>query len=95
MLNNDRQRLRFMAAIEGISYLLLVGIAVPVKYFMNDPTLVKWIGQIHGIFFIAFLVLSVTYARKHQWKFLTLIWFLLVSSFIPFGTFYMDRKLLN
>ena len=95
MLSNDRTRLRALAAVEGISYILLVGIAVPIKYLMKDPSLVKWIGQIHGIFFVVFLVLSVNYARTHQWKFTTLIWFLFVSSFIPFGTFYMDRKLLK
>ena len=95
MLSNDRARLRAMAAVEGISYILLVGIAVPIKYLWNDPTWVKWLGQIHGILFIAFLVLSINYARAHQWKLSTLLWFLFVSSFLPFGTFYMDRKLLK
>jgi len=95
MLKTDRGRLRSMAAVEGISYILLVGIAVPIKYLLNDPNWVKWLGQIHGILFIAFLVLSIQYARTHRWKFTTLLWFLLVSSFIPFGTFYMDRKLLK
>ena len=46
---------RLTALLEGISYILLLFIAVPIKYFLDDPTYVKLLGMPHGILFIAYI----------------------------------------
>lgn len=86
-------RLRIIGYLEGISLLLLLFIGVPLKYYWQDPTLVKAIGPIHGALFLWFITLSV--AVEQQWKFRDTTWKVLVACMIPFGTFYIDKSLLR
>ena len=82
---------RIISYLEGISYILLLFIAVPIKYYANDPTLVKLLGMPHGLLFVAYVILSLVNSKKHDWNFSkTLV--VLISSVIPFGTFYVDYK---
>jgi integral membrane protein len=82
---------RIISYLEGISYILLLFIAVPIKYYANDPTLVKLVGMPHGLLFVAYVILSLVNSKKHNWNFSkTLV--VLISSIIPFGTFYVDYK---
>ena len=82
---------RIISYLEGISYILLLFIAVPIKYYANDPTLVKLLGMPHGLLFVAYVILSLVNSKKHNWNFSkTLV--VLISSIIPFGTFYVDYK---
>ena len=82
---------RIISYLEGISYILLLFIAVPIKYYANDPTLVKLLGMPHGLLFVAYVILSLVNSKKHDWNFSkTLV--VLISSIIPFGTFYVDYK---
>ena len=82
---------RIISYLEGISYILLLFIAVPIKYYANDPTLVKLLGMPHGLLFVAYVILSLVNSKKHNWNFIkTLV--VLISSIIPFGTFYVDYK---
>ena len=85
---------RFVAFLEGISYILLIFIAVPIKYLLNDPTYVKLLGMPHGILFIGYIILSVIGKNNFKWSYLE---FFKVSgaSLIPFGTFYVDKKYLR
>ncbi|MBC9912914.1 DUF3817 domain-containing protein [Chitinophaga varians] len=87
-------RLRLIGLLEGISLLLLVGIAVPLKYFGNDPSLVKAIGPVHGLLFVFFVVNTITVGIAYKWAFRTTTWKVLVACMIPFGTFYVDRNIL-
>ena len=50
--------LRVISYLEGISYILLLFIAVPIKYYANDPSLVKLLGMPHGLLFVAFVIVS-------------------------------------
>jgi len=88
------QTFRIIALLEGLSYILLLGIATPVKYFLNDPQYVKMLGMPHGILFMAYLALALLLRREFVWpgKDFGLI---LLASVIPFGTFYIDRKYLK
>jgi len=82
---------RLIGYLEGISYLLLLFIAVPLKYFGNNDIWVKSLGMPHGVLFIAFILLAVFMKPEYKWnngKFITI----LLSSVIPFGTFYVDKK---
>ena len=83
--------LRVISYLEGISYILLLFIAVPIKYYSNDPSLVKLLGMPHGLLFVAFVILSLVNSKKYNWSFIKTI-VVLISSIIPFGTFYVDYK---
>ena len=85
---------RFVALLEGVSYILLLFIAVPIKYLLNDPTYVKLLGMPHGILFVGYIIFSVIGKNNLKWSYLE---FVIVSaaSLIPFGTFYVDRKYLR
>lgn len=82
---------RITALLEGISYILLLGIAVPIKYAFNDPTYVKLLGMPHGLLFIAYIILAIMVGSQMKWNNKTLF-IVLVASIVPFGTFYIDKK---
>jgi len=82
---------RIIAFLEGVSYILLLFIATPIKYFMDDPQYVKLLGMPHGLLFIAYIVLAIIISSKLKWKNKTLI-NVLLASIIPFGTFYIEKK---
>lgn len=84
---------RIVALLEGVSYILLLFIATPIKYFGNDPTYVKWLGMPHGLLFIAYIVITVLISSDMKWNNRT-FWTVLIASIIPFGTFYVDKKFL-
>ena len=83
---------RIIAFLEGVSYVLLLFIATPIKYLSNDPQYVKMLGMPHGVLFILYLVLVIMLKMEHPW-FKANYKFALLMSIIPFGTFILDRKL--
>ena len=86
--------LRVISYLEGISYILLLFIAVPIKYYANEPSLVKLLGMPHGLLFVAYVILSLVSSKEYRWNSKkTLV--VLISSVIPFGTFYVDYKYLK
>lgn len=95
LLNTRIGRLRIVAFLEGVSLLLLVGIAVPAKYISHDPTLVRTIGPLHGILFLLFIFNALGTGIEQRWSFKTTTWKVLVACMIPFGTFYIDWKILR
>jgi integral membrane protein len=81
-----------VAFAEGVSYLILLLIAMPLKYFMDMHTPVKVVGMLHGILFIGFCFLLLASTLKYKWTIkIATLGFLL--SFVPFGTFYLERIL--
>ncbi|MBX3163036.1 MAG: DUF3817 domain-containing protein [Bacteroidetes bacterium] len=88
-------RLRLLAFLEGVSLLVLVFIAVPLKYYFGNPSLVKSIGPIHGALFLGFVFNALRVGVEQQWKFKETTWKVLVACFVPFGTFYIDYKILR
>jgi integral membrane protein len=87
-------RLRVIAFLEGCSLLLLVFVAMPIKYMLNIPEATQAIGLIHGILFIGFVVATLVISILHKWTF-GRICMVMASSVLPFGTFYVDRKILS
>ena len=85
---------RMISYLEGISYLLLLGIATPVKYISGDDSWVKLLGMPHGILFIIYIILAFMLKDEQQWKGKTFR-FVLLASVIPFGTFIVDKKYLK
>ncbi len=88
-------RLRLLGIFEGVSLLVLVGIAVPVKYAAGNPWLVKTIGPLHGVLFLLFVFNTLSVGIEYKWKFNTTTWKVLLACIIPFGTFYVDRRILS
>ncbi|GAB3900211.1 DUF3817 domain-containing protein [Larkinella knui] len=88
-------RLRLIAFLEGLSLLLLIGIAVPIKYTQGDPSLVKMLGPIHGLLFLFFVINTLSFGIGQKWKFRETTWKVLLASLVPFGTFYIDYKILS
>ncbi|MBL7926419.1 MAG: DUF3817 domain-containing protein [Bacteroidia bacterium] len=77
---------------EGVSYLLLLLVAMPLKYFMGLPEAVKLAGTIHGVLFVAFVVLLAGLHTKQKLKITTMVTLFLLSI-VPFGTFFLERYL--
>ncbi len=88
-------QLRLIAFVEGISFLILLFIAMPLKYIWGNPSMVRLVGQLHGILFVLFLVLTFVVANQQKWKLFGTTAKVLISSLIPFGTFYIDKKILS
>lgn len=86
--------MRIIGFLEGISLIVLVGIAVPVKYALQSPAMVKAIGPVHGVLFLLFVLNAIIVAIVYKWKILTTLK-VLASSLVPFGTFYVDKKILS
>ena len=92
MKNTLLHNFRKIAVAEGISFLVLLLIAMPLKYFANFPQGVKYVGWVHGVLFVSFCVLLIQVWGKYKWSFgKAALAFL--ASLIPFGTFILDRKL--
>lgn len=85
---------RISAFLEGLSYILLLFVAMPIKYQMGDPTYVQMLGMPHGLFFMAYVFLAVYLKPQYDWNTKTFM-LVLAASIIPFGTFYVDRKVLR
>jgi|SRR5688500_4825853 integral membrane protein len=92
MFDKSIRNLRVIGILEGISFLVLLCIAMPLKYFMDMPLAVKYVGWAHGVLFILYIP-AVFLARKAmQWNFFQVL-VALAASLVPFGTFVLDRQL--
>lgn len=85
---------RLVALLEGISYLLLLFIAVPLKYWGNNDSLVQILGMPHGVLFLGYIALAFSVRPKKKWGVIVFA-IILLASLIPFGTFYVDKKYLT
>ena len=85
---------RVVSFLEGTSYLLLLFIAVPVKYWMNDPQYVKLLGMPHGLLFVGYILLAFLLKSELNWS-IKKLGVVLIASILPFGTFYVDKKYLR
>ena len=85
---------RIIAFLEGVSYILLLFIAVPIKYNLGDPTYVKLLGMPHGLLFVAYIVFAFLLKENEKWN-KTELFIILICSILPFGTFYVDWKYLK
>ena len=83
--------LRLMAFLEGVSYLILLGIAMPLKYYYDNPEAVKIVGMVHGVLFVLYTINLLIIHLKLRWSYGKTIG-AFVASLIPFGTFYADKK---
>lgn len=92
MLKTNLARLRLLAYLEGISFLLLLGVGMPLKYFYEMPKTNLYIGMIHGILFMAYCAWVFIVKSEQQWSISKTFWAVL-AAFLPCGTFVADVKL--
>jgi len=90
--NTALKNLTIIGYLEGTSFLLLLCIAMPLKYMMGIPEGVKYIGMAHGILFIAYILMLMVVVNKIKMP----LWAMpagVLGSFLPFGPFIFDHLL--
>lgn len=87
-------RLRVIGFWEGVSFLVLLGIAMPLKYVWGEPGAVRVVGMAHGVLFMLYVLAAIQAALEHAWD-----WkrtgLVLLASLLPAGPFIVDAKLLR
>lgn len=85
-------RFRKMGFIEGASLLILLFIAMPLKYGAGIPEAVRIVGSLHGLFFVLYVLMIVYVTFKIKWS---PIWVVsaFAVAFVPFGNIILDRFL--
>ena len=83
-----------ISILEGLSFLILLCIAMPLKYIYNIPEAVQAVGMAHGILFMLYVLGAFYMKPKLNWSITTLL-IVILCSVLPFGPFYADRKYLK
>jgi integral membrane protein len=89
---NPVRLLRTIALVEGVSFLILLGIAMPLKYAAGMPMAVKVCGWIHGVLFIALMVALVRTVRHARWP-VGRAAMVFVGALLPFGPMVLERRM--
>jgi len=84
--------IRQVGTLEGISYLFLLFVAMPLKYFANQPLAVKYTGWTHGVLFVAYMYMILQGYLKLDWT-VAKMTRAIIASLLPFGTLWLDKKL--
>jgi integral membrane protein len=84
--------LRKVALAEAVSYLVLLGIAMPLKYLFHQPLVVKIVGMLHGILFVVFCVALLRVLLEARWPFKRCLG-IFIASFIPILPFFLDGRM--
>ena len=94
MIKNALQKFRFMGFVEGGSLLVLLFLAMPLKYFFGFPEAVSVVGAIHGGLFTLYclMIAYMTFVAKWPFRFSVAA---VAVAFIPFGNFVLDKRLEN
>jgi integral membrane protein len=83
---------RMTALAEGVSFITLLFVAMPMKYYMGMPEVVRVVGSIHGVLFLLYISLLATLHVRQRWSFMFSL-YALIASVIPFGTFVLDKHI--
>ena len=90
--NSALGQFRMAAITEGISFIVLLFVAMPLKYIAGDPRAVLYVGWVHGLLFMIYILTLIIAAIKLEWKFKKIV-IAFLASLIPFGTFILDKSL--
>jgi integral membrane protein len=92
-LQNQVKIFKWISIFEGVSFLVLLLIAMPLKYIWDAPQMVQSVGMAHGILFIAYILGALLLFKPLGWNIKTLM-IICVSSVLPLGPFYVEKKYL-
>ncbi len=92
-MNISIKTFRRIRVLEAISFLTLLAIAMPLKYFWGMPQMVQIVGMAHGVLFVIYILGAFIMHQKLNWNLQTLA-IVISCSVIPFGPFFVERKYL-
>ncbi|TXK76461.1 DUF3817 domain-containing protein [Mesonia sp. K4-1] len=92
-MDNSIKAFKLISILEAISFLVLLLIAMPLKYIWEMPEMVRIVGMAHGILFVLYVMGAYWMYEKLNWSFKTLM-IVVLCSILPFGPFYADKKYL-
>lgn len=92
LLSTAVGRFRLISLVEGISYVVLVGVAMPLKYLAGQPLAVRIVGGLHGALFVLFVIALLAAARAHRWP-LRAQAIAMIAAVLPLGAFWLERAL--
>lgn len=92
LLSTPLGRMRLISLVEGVSFLVLLGVATPLKYLAGIPEVTSVVGAAHGVLFILYALAAFALMLALRWS---PLWFVgaMAASVVPFGTFYLDSRL--
>lgn len=91
-MKNPISFLRQVALVEGVSFLLLLGVAMPLKYLAHLPQAVKWTGWAHGVLFVIFGLALLQAMLAAKWS-IGRAAVVFIGALLPFGPFVLDRRM--
>jgi integral membrane protein len=89
---NPVSTLRTIGLVEAVSYVLLVGVAMPMKYFLDMPLAVRVLGGLHGFLFVLFCWALLLVITKAGWS-IGRAALVFAASLVPLATFGIDEKM--
>lgn len=92
LLSTQIGRLRILAFVEGVSFLILLFVTMPLKYGFGMPGPNKVFGMVHGLLFVLYVLAVIQAKIEQDWPVKKML-LALLASIIPFGTFWADVKL--
>lgn len=92
-LDQQVKTFKWVSILEGVSFLVLLLIAMPLKYVWEAPQMVEVVGMLHGILFVLYIIGAFWLARALEWNLKTLF-VVCISSVLPLGPFYVEKKYL-
>ena len=87
-------RLRVVGWWEGVSFLVLLGVAMPLKYFAGEPAAVRVVGMAHGVLFLLYVLAAIHAAVNYKWPWKRTA-LVLAASVLPAGPFIVDARVLR
>lgn len=94
MKGRSLHSLSISGILEGLSLLVLLFVAVPLKYVFMEEQLVKIVGPIHGGIFLLYVVVAVVATLEYEWK-MTRFGLILLASLLPFGFLFVEFKIIR
>jgi integral membrane protein len=92
LVRTDLGRFRVVSLLEGLSYVALVGVAMPLKYAAGFPQAVRIVGMIHGVLFVAFCIALFAVATNRDWPHKKSA-IAMLAAILPLGAFWLERRL--
>lgn len=94
LLKTDIGRLRIIGFLEGVSFILLVGVGMPLKYYGGYIHATQDLGMAHGVLFILYIIAVFPAMKTYKWSW-AITFFVLLASVFPLGTFIAEYKFFN
>ena len=92
-MNITLKTFRVISLLEALSFVILLLVAMPIKYILGNPELVRIVGMAHGILFVLYIIGALLFKKKLNWSNQILV-VIILCSIIPLGPLYVDRKYL-